>query len=230
MKIAIALSIAAAALAPDVIAATPGETAFDQQTTAEYRAMGECLAGQMRTRGWVGHGPKNRIVIAAALSMVISPVMAAEADNADNPKGAQEFPIMDIDAACRRSNSMFTGNTFTTIIGTCMDSARTSLVLAKSDWERSPSQAKEKCLSASKITLGQVDFYDLLFSCLSDEITSNNLARHQWNILNNECRSGSNPADTDRICTEREKLGILLEQRGCTYIGYVGEGHYRCGE
>jgi hypothetical protein len=37
-------------------------------------------------------------------------------------------------------------------------------------------------------------------------------------------------SDTDRICAEREKLGILLEQRGCTYIGYVGKGHYRCSE
>jgi hypothetical protein len=102
------LAIAAAAvLAPDVMTATPGVTAFDQQTTAEYRAMGECLAGQVRTRGWVGHGPKNRIVIAAALSMVISPVMAAEADNADNPKGAQEFPIMDIDAATLRQTETF---------------------------------------------------------------------------------------------------------------------------
>lgn len=48
-------------LLPDVMAATPGVTVFDQQTTAEYRAMGECLAGQVRARGWVGHGPKNRI-------------------------------------------------------------------------------------------------------------------------------------------------------------------------
>jgi hypothetical protein len=61
MKTAIALSIAAAGLALGVMAATPGVTSFDPQTTAEYRAMGECLAGQVRSRRWVGHGPKDRI-------------------------------------------------------------------------------------------------------------------------------------------------------------------------
>ena len=38
------------------------EPAFSQtQAQAEFRAMGECLAWQVRTRGWVGHGPKDRI-------------------------------------------------------------------------------------------------------------------------------------------------------------------------
>jgi len=66
------LAIAAAAgLMPGVMTGTPGVTAprFDQaqahdfqlQLKAEFRAMGECLAGQVRTRGWVGHGPKDRI-------------------------------------------------------------------------------------------------------------------------------------------------------------------------
>ncbi len=61
---------AATVLVPGTIAATPGLTAqfdqaqahdFQQQLKAEFRAMGECLAGQVRTRGWVGHGPKDRI-------------------------------------------------------------------------------------------------------------------------------------------------------------------------
>lgn len=54
----------------------------------------------------------------------------------------------------------------------------------------------------------------------------------QWDVLNNACRGGGRLGTG--ACAKRDKLDILLEQRGCTYIGYdapIGKrDRYRCSE